>query len=76
MKIIINGRERKWNKDRISYAALVTLALYDLPVQSRACPSVGFCHADQDPSEGIFEKRTSVKIKEGTIFNCTVTSKA
>lgn len=78
MLIVINGRQRKWHKERIGHAQLVALVYSKATAKQRRdyCPSVSFSRADQTPAEGIFNRRTSVKIKDGTRFNCTITSNA
>lgn len=74
-EIVINGRKHWCSQNPVPYAAIVLKALYDLPVAARHNPSVSFSNADQDHHEGIFNKRTSVKIKNGTRFNCHLTNR-
>lgn len=74
MEIIINAKRHKWNTKRLAYSHAVQMALgYVKPGLN---PSVSFYHADQDPAEGIFNRRTSIKIKEGTTVSCHITGSA
>lgn len=76
-KIIVNGKERTYNQERISYAQVVALAYSHVPGPQRPkiC-STAFQHADQEKADGILSPKTSVKIKDGTIFHCHNTSAA
>lgn len=73
MKIILNGRERTWNKDRISYAQVCFLAYPNEKRPSRFNPSICFAKADQEKKEGILSHRESIKVKDGTYITCIVT---
>lgn len=74
MEIIINAKRHKWNTKRLAYSHAVQMALGALV--PGVVPSVSFHHADQDPAEGIFHRRTSIKIKEGTTVSCHITGSA
>jgi hypothetical protein len=72
MIIIVNARKKEWSGNRIRYSEVIKLGI-SIPNPGKYNPSVTFFKADQDPSQGIFNRRTSVKIKEGTCFNVHIT---
>lgn len=75
--IILNGKDRVYNQEKISYAQVIALAFSNMKSQDRPrIASITFKDANQEKMEGILSPKGSVKIKEGTKFTCHVTSNA
>lgn len=73
--IIVNGRSKKWTKDKISYDELVALSGLPLPEG----PNPGFTityHNGPDHSDGTVVPGQSVKVRNGMIFNVTPTNQS
>ncbi|WP_445220482.1 multiubiquitin domain-containing protein [Bradyrhizobium sp. Pa8] len=73
--IVVNGRSKKWTKDKISYDELVALSGLPLPEG----PNPGFTityHNGPDHSDGTVVPGQSVKVRNGMIFNVTPTNQS
>jgi Multiubiquitin len=73
--IIVNGRAKKWTKDKISYDQLVALSSLPLP----SGPNPGFTityHNGPDHSDGTVISGQSVGVRDGMVFNVTPTNQS
>ena len=74
--IIVNGREKKVEAEELTYDQLIKLAFDDPPTGEFICFTISFRNAGGRKPEGTLLEDQSVKIKDGTIFNVTVTDKS
>lgn len=74
MTIIINGRQRVWNRDTIAYSQIAAFEKQKHPARMR--PSITFHGTDQGRPFGIMEPRSSVKVEDGMNIYCTVPDKS
>lgn len=73
--IVINGRAKKWTKDKISYDELVALSGLPLP----GGPNPGFTityHNGPDHTDGTVMPGRSVEVRNGMVFNVTPTNQS
>ena len=73
--IVVNGRSKKWTKDKISYDELVALSGLPLPEG----PNPGFTityHNGPGHSDGTVVPGQSDKVRNGMIFNVTPTNQS
>lgn len=73
--IVVNGRAKKWTKDKISYDELVALSGLPLP----SGPNPGFTityHNGPDHSDGTVMPGRSVEVRNGMVFNVTPTNQS
>ena len=76
MTIILNGKQRVWNKDTIAYSQIAALAFEGQKHPARMRPSITFHGTDQGRPFGIIEPRSSVKVQDGMNIYCTVPGKS
>lgn len=74
--IIVNTREKKWDKKEISYEEVVVLAFGSYTENDTVVYTVTYSKGHNDNHEGSLIKGESVKVKEGMIFNVTQTNKS
>lgn len=73
--IVVNGRAKKWTKDKISYDELVALSGLPLP----SGPNPGFTityHNGPDHRDGTVIPGQSVEVRNGMVFNVTPTNQS
>ena len=74
--IIVNTREKKWNKKEISYKEVVVLAFGSYSDDPNVVYTVTYSKGERPHQEGSLVKGESVKVKDGMIFNVTQTNKS
>lgn len=73
-KIIVNGREKEWKEQKISFEQVVTLAFGS--VDPNTTYTVTYKKGPEARPEGTLVKGQSVPVKTGMIFNVTATNKS
>ncbi len=76
VKIIVNTREKIWNKESISYEEVVILAFGSYSSDPNTVYTVTYSKGQSPHKEGSLVKGDSVKVKDGMIFNVTQTNKS
>jgi len=74
--IIVNTREKTWNKKEISYEEVITLAFGSYSNDENVVYTVTYSKGHDSHHEGSLVKGDSVKVKDGMIFNVTQTNKS
>ena len=74
--IIVNAREKKWDKKEISYEEVVVLAFGSLSTDPNVVYTVTYSKGPNDKREGSLVRGQSVKVKNGMIFNVSQTNKS
>lgn len=74
VSIIVNGRQKNWQKKEISFAEVV--ALSELPSTADTIFTVTYRKGDGHKPEGTMSAGDAVKVKDGMIFNVTSTDKS
>lgn len=74
--IIVNTREKQWEKENISYEEVVLLAFGSYSDDERITYTVTYTRGDDSKPDGSLIKGQSVKVKNGMIFNVTETNKS
>ncbi len=73
--IIVNAREKEWNKKEISYQEVIVLAFGEYIENENIEYTVAYSKAHDDKN-GTLTKGESVKVKEGMVFNVNKTDKS
>lgn len=73
--IIVNAREKKWDKKEISYEEVIKLAFGEYIENENIVYTVAYSKAHGDKN-GTLTKGESVKVKEGMVFNVNKTDKS
>jgi hypothetical protein len=73
-KIIVNTREKAWNKAKISYEEVVVLAFSS--VEEGVTYTIDYSKGPKENPEGSLTKGESVEVKDEMIFNVTKTNKS
>lgn len=74
--IIVNAREKTWNKKEISYEEIIVLAFGSYSDNENIIYTVTFSKGPKSHHEGSMVKGDSVEVKDGMIFNVTPTNKS
>lgn len=74
--IIVNTREKTWNKKEISYEEVIVLAFGSYSNDENVVYTVTYSKGHDSHHEGSLVKGDSVKVKDGMIFNVTQTNKS
>jgi hypothetical protein len=74
--IIVNTREKRWNKKAISYEQVVILAFGAYSPDPNTVYTIKFSKGPEHNREGSLVKGKSVKVKCGMIFDVTQTNKS
>ena len=74
--IIVNGRERTVEDEELTFDQVVGLAFEDPPTGEYICFTITYRNAGGRKPEGTLVEGEVVKVKDGTIFNVTVTDKS
>lgn len=75
VKIIVNGREKRWTERKISYEQLVAIAALPLP----GGPNPGFVityHDGPHGKSGTLTEHHSIEVVDYMVFNVTPTNKS
>lgn len=73
--IIVNAREKKWDKKEISYKEVIELAFGEYIENENIVYTVAYSKAHGDKN-GTLTKGESLKVKDGMIFNVNKTDKS
>jgi hypothetical protein len=73
-KIIVNTREKTWDKAKISYEEVVVLAFGS--VEEGVTYTIDYSKGPKQNPEGSLTKGESVEVKDEMIFNVTKTNKS
>ena len=74
--IIVNTREKTWNKKEISYEEVIVLAFGSYSNDENVVYTVTYSKGPDSHHEGSLVKGGSVKVKDRMIFNVTQTNKS
>lgn len=74
--IIVNGRERTWPKEDISFEQVVEIAFPNQPSGPDYSYTVTFSKGDDKKPHGSLVAGESVKAKKGMVFNVTQTNRS
>jgi len=74
--IIVNTREKKWDKKEISYEEVVILAFGSYSQDPNVVYTVTYSKGPENKRQGSLVKGQSVKVKNGMIFNVSQTNKS
>lgn len=74
--IIVNGRDKLIEKERITYEEVIILAFGTYEQSPNIEYTVTYSKGKRPKQKGILEKGESIMIKEGMIFNVTRTDKS
>ena len=74
--IIVNGTPKRTDRESVSFDEVVAFAFPDPPTGKYICFTITYRGAGGRRPEGSLLESDSVKIKEGTVFNVTVTDKS
>ena len=74
--IIVNTREKTWNKKEVSYEEVIVLAFDSYSNDENVVYTVTYSKGPDSHHEGSLVKGGSVKVKDGMIFNVTQTNKS
>jgi len=73
--IIVNAREKKWDKKEISYTEVIVLAFGEYIENPNIEYTVAYSKGEGDKN-GTLTKGESVKVKSGMVFNVNKTDKS
>lgn len=73
--IIVNAREKEWDKKEISYQEVIVLAFGEYIENENIEYTVAYSKAHGDKN-GTLTKGESVKVKKGMVFNVNKTDKS
>lgn len=74
--IIVNGREKIWNKKTIYFKEVVELAFGQYSETPNTCYTVTYSRGHGPKPDGSMVKGQEVKVKPKMIFNVTATDKS
>ena len=74
--LIVNTRERKWEKEKISYKEVIVLAFGSYEDNENITYTVDYLRGPKENPEGSLTKGKSVEVKNQMIFNVTKTHKS
>lgn len=74
--IIVNTREKTWNKKEISYEEVIVLAFDSYSNDENVVYTVTYSKGPDSHHEGSLVKGGNAKVKDGMIFNVTQTNKS
>ncbi len=76
VNIIINGRPRTVEKERLSFDEIVQLAYPGDPRAETTVFTVGYSKGEENKPNGTLVAGDSVKVKEGMVFNVSRTDRS
>ncbi len=74
--LIVNGREKEWNEETISFEQVVILAFGTYQQNGRTAYTVTYTRGNNDKPQGSMVAGDVVKVKHKMIFNVTATDKS
>jgi hypothetical protein len=74
--IIVNGRQKVVAKRNLSFTEIVALAFDPAPTGPNIMFTITYRHGPHGNAEGTLLEGTTVKVKNGMIFNVTATDKS
>jgi hypothetical protein len=74
--LIVNGREKTWNEKEISFEQVVILAFGSFNPDPNMIYTITFKRGNGNNPEGVMEVGSSLKVKEGMIFNVSTTNRS
>lgn len=74
--IIVNTREKTWDKKEISYEEVIVLAFGSYSNDENIVYTVTFSKGPESHHQGSLVKGGTVHVKDGMIFNVTQTNKS
>ena len=74
--IVVNGREKTVEDEELTFDQVVALAFDDPPTGEFICFTITFRNAGGRKPEGTLTEGESVKLRDGTVINVTVTDKS
>ena len=74
--LVVNTREKKWDKPQISYEEVVILAFGTFSKDPNVVYTVTFSKGPEHKREGSLVRGQSVNVKNGMIFNVSQTNKS
>ncbi len=74
--IVVNGTPKRTDRETLSFDDVVAFAFPDPPTGEFICFTMTYRGGGGRKPEGSLVEGGSVKIKEGTVFNVTVTDKS
>jgi hypothetical protein len=74
--IIVNAKEREFNGDEISFNQVIELAFGSVSTDPNVAYTITYKRGHGNKPEGSMVKGDVVKVKEGMIFNATMTNKS
>jgi hypothetical protein len=76
VKIIVNGREKPWDQEKITFEQVIVLAFGSYEENQNRIFTVTFKGGPDSKSQGTMVKGDSVCVKNKMIFNVTATDKS
>lgn len=73
--IIVNSREKKWNKNTISFQEVIELAFGSYSDEEHIEYTVSYAKGE-DRKEGTLMKGEEAKVKDGMVFNVKRTDRS
>ena len=74
--IIVNGREKTVENEELTFDRIIALAFHDPPTGEFICFTITYRCAGGRKPEGTLIEGESVKVRDGTVINVTVTDKS
>jgi len=74
--IVVNGREKEWNKKEISFNEVVILAFGSYQENNITCYTVTYTRGHNHKPQGSMVFGDTIHIKPKMIFNVTATDKS
>ena len=74
--IVVNARPHSWAEDHISFAEVVTLAYGTEASDPNKSFTVSYRKSANNKHDGTLAEGDSVKIKDGTVFSVTSTTRS
>jgi hypothetical protein len=74
--IIVNGREKAWHGEKISYSEVVKLAFPEHVEDEKTVYTVTYKHGPHQNPQGSMVKGDSVFVKQKMVFNVTPTTRS
>ena len=74
--LIVNTREKKWDKKKITYEEVIVLAFDSYSDNADIVYTITYSKGENSHHEGSMVKGDEVPVKDGMIFNVTQTNKS
>jgi hypothetical protein len=74
--IIVNGREKPWNEEHISFQQVVALAFGTFENSANRVYTVTFSRGKEPKPEGTMVNGSVIPVKNKMVFNVTATDKS